>query len=732
MAGQRPETPDAGRRKIGGFTFRANIATVFTALVLAICGAIIAYTYDRNSQAVLTLARTFIENAGDAAVRHTENMLQPLGSAVSTMATLGATQPELARSEAVFPTLLTVLREHPELQSVYFAFEEDGRFLQAFAVPEGIRRYGPNDTPMHPDVAFALRVLDWSGPQPVDRWSYLDADGTVLGSELAAAVSYDARNRGWYKKVAERAAADITGRMWTDVVVFTSSRLPGIAPAAPMIAADGRFLGAAAANITLDSLSEFLRSLVAGTSGAAFILDAEGRLIAFPDAARTVRQSGSTVELVPADQLEETWIADAVRLHQGDNGRRHYAYTVDGRAYLATFIPFPPGLGRGWTMAVAVPASDFVGPLQRSTQEIIALSVAVALIGMLLIALFSHRISRPLRQMVAEFDRIRAFDLMDTVHLTSNVREINALSDSLGALKTALQTFGRYVPKELVRDLIASGQPITLGGTSRHVTILFSDIAGFTQLSERMPTRELMLLVSEHLDAVACSVLETHGTIDKFIGDAVMAFWGAPVPDDNHAANACHAALMARVRLAEVNRRNREAGRPELTTRIGLHADAVMVGNIGSMDRMSYTVMGDGANVAARLEGANRLYGTGILASQAVFRDAGERFLFRPLDMVAVKGRRAPVGIYELMGGLSETDTAIAATAEQRDLAALSERGFFAYMERDWAGAEAAYLEIARRFPDDTLPALFLPRIEACRQAEPPEGWAGVHELRSK
>lgn len=720
------------RRRAGGLTFRVNIATVFTALVLAICGTIIAYTYDRNSDAVLDLARSFIETAGDAAIRHTGDMLQPVGSAVSTVAALGASQPELARSEQVFPTLLAVLREHPQLQSVYYAFEDGGRFLQAFAVPPGIRRYGPNNTPMHPDVAYALRVLDWSGEAPTDHWRYLAADGTDLGAEEAAEISYDARKRDWYRAMRDQVAAGSTGRMWTDVVVFTSSSLPGVAPVSPMVAADGRFLGAAAANITLESLSEFLRSLVAGTSGVAFILDAEDRLIAFPDAARTVRQSGGSVELVPGDQLAEPWIAEAVRRHRGTTGRSHYAYAVDGCDYLATFIPFQADLGRGWVMAVVVPADDFVGGLQRTTREIIALSVAVALVGMVLIGLFSQWISRPLRQMVAEFDRITAFDLNGDADLRSNVREINALAGSLRTLKTALQTFGRYVPKELVRDLIASGQPITLGGQSRHVTILFSDIAGFTQLSERMPTRELMLLVSDHLDAVARAVLETHGTIDKYIGDSVMAFWGAPVPAEDHAANACLAALLARVRLDEVNRRAREAGWPELTTRMGLHTDAVMVGNIGSMERMSYTVMGDGANVAARLEGANRAYGTRIIASQAVFRDAGERFLFRPLDLVAVKGRRAPVGLYELMGARTDAVPGIMATAEQRELAALTERAYYAYMEHDWAAAEAAYGDIAARFPDDPLPALFLPRIAAWKTSPPPDGWTGVHELTTK
>lgn len=727
MATEQP--PRAGRT--GGLTFRVNIATVFTALVLAICGTIIAYTYERNSDAVLDQARSVIESAGDSAIRHTGDMLQPLGSAVSTLSALGVADPELARSEAVFPILLRVLREHPQLQSVYFAFE-DGRFLQAFAVPAGVRRYGPNDTPMHPDVAFALRVLDRSGAAPVDRWRYLAADGTELLAEEAREVTYDARARDWYKAVKGRAEAGDASVMWTDVVVFTSSRLPGVAPAVPMVDGDGRFLGAAAANITLESLSGFLRTLVPQTSGAAFVLDADDRLIAFPDAARTVRQLGTTVELVPADQLEEVWIADAVRRHQGEVGRSHYAYTSGGRQYLASFLPFPDGLGGGWTMAVVVPADDFVGSLKDTTREIIVLGVAVTLAGMVLIGLFSQWISRPLRQMVTEFDRITRFDMDAAPVLHSNVREINALAGSLVTLRTALQTFGRYVPKELVRDLIASGQPIALGGQSRHVTILFSDIAGFTQLSERLPTRELMLLVSDHLDAVARAVLETHGTIDKYIGDSVMAFWGAPVPDDDHAANACLAALLAQVRLAEVNRRAAAEGRPVLQTRIGLHADAVMVGNIGSMERMSYTVMGDGANVAARLEGANKVYGTGILASHAVFRDAGQRFLFRPLDLVAVKGRREPVRIYELMGTSGGLRPDVAATPEQHALAALTETGFYAYMERQWDAAEAAYREIADRFPADPLPAMFLTRIALWRDTPPPEGWTGVHELTAK
>ena len=214
----------------------------------------------------------------------------------------------------------------------------------------------------------------------------------------------------------------------------------------------------------------------------------------------------------------------------------------------------------------------------------------------------------------------------------------------------AIKAFACFVPVGLVRQLLHSEQKLELGGQSRFLTIFFSDVEGFSTMAETMPSRDLLARMSTLLELVSKVVHEEAGTIDKFIGDGVMAFWGAPGLLDDHAWHACVAALRIQRALEELNRQWREAGEPEMRVRIGIHSDAVLVGNVGSQERMSYTVIGDGVNIASRLEGINKTYGTLTCISHDTFREAGDRLCVRPIDEVAVKGRRARIAIYELLG----------------------------------------------------------------------------------
>ena len=225
--------------------------------------------------------------------------------------------------------------------------------------------------------------------------------------------------------------------------------------------------------------------------------------------------------------------------------------------------------------------------------------------------------------------------------MSSPIREISVLSKAIDTLDAAVKSFSAFVPVGLVTQLLQSEQKLELGGHSRFLTIFFSDLEGFSTLSEEVPSQELLLRVSAYLELVTKTVNQEHGTIDKFIGDGVMAFWGAPALLDDHAWRSCVAAMRIQRGMDALNERWQAEGLKPLNVRIGIHSDAVLVGNIGSKERMSYTVMGDGVNVAARLEGINKEFHTRICISHSVFKEAGERLCVRPIDDVTVKGRRS-------------------------------------------------------------------------------------------
>jgi adenylate cyclase len=232
----------------------------------------------------------------------------------------------------------------------------------------------------------------------------------------------------------------------------------------------------------------------------------------------------------------------------------------------------------------------------------------------------------------------------------SRLREIDELLESVERAKTAARAMCKYIPLPLVRSLYTKNREPELGGEPREVTLLFSDIQGFTSLAERLEPSQLALRLGLYLE-VTTRTLERHGaTIDKYIGDAVMAFWNAPDPLEDHSARACRAVLDCRRALAELYASPAWGAEPPLVTRFGLHRGRVLVGHFGAPTRLSYTALGDGVNLAARLESECKRLGVTVLASASVVHTAGASFAFRALDRVTVRGKTEPVDVYELVG----------------------------------------------------------------------------------
>ena len=405
-------------------------------------------------------------------------------------------------------------------------------------------------------------------------------------------------------------------------------------------------------------------------------------------------------------------------------------FQSSGLNYLASFSPFPARFGKQWTLVSIVLENDFVGTFKANTRDILMVSLALLLLSMVLIAFLSHWLSKPLSQLSLEIQKIQRFELAEPIVLYSAVSEVNGLINSLNMMKRALRTFGMFVPRDLVRELVSSGRPIELGGSDRELTVMFTDIADFSALSERMPHGELLVHVSRHLAAISECVGEENGTVDKYIGDAVMAFWGAPSPLDDHAVRGCVAALKAKYIQDQMNAEWLRNGLPALYIRIGLHTSQVIVGNIGSVQRMSYTAVGDGVNVASRLEGVNKVYGTQICISQSVLDATGGQFVVRPLDKVAVKGRLAGETVYELVG-MVNGPAHLLCTSQQMETCRLTQQAFAAYQAQDWQQAIQLYQQLAQLDAKDKVPTLFM---ERCRQyqAVPPQNWDGVYKLESK
>jgi adenylate cyclase len=285
-----------------------------------------------------------------------------------------------------------------------------------------------------------------------------------------------------------------------------------------------------------------------------------------------------------------------------------------------------------------------------------------------------------------------------------------------------LAAFRKYIPADLVKTLLSEGVEPRPGGSIRTVTILFADIAGFTGLSERLGD-QIVPLLSGYLDLMSREVSGHAGTIDKFIGDAVMAFWGAPAANADHAVDACRAALASQQALRQSGLSD-DAGRP-LKVRIGINSGAVLVGNIGSEFRLNYTVIGDAVNVASRLEGANKEYGTDIIIGEETRRLAGDRIEVRELDRLTVYGREGGLAIYELLG-IAE------GAANPPVWAALYERGLAAYRARDFAGATNLFQQVLAARPADEPARILLARCREFLHSPPGKDWEAANAMKVK
>jgi class 3 adenylate cyclase len=343
------------------------------------------------------------------------------------------------------------------------------------------------------------------------------------------------------------------------------------------------------------------------------------------------------------------------------------------------------------------------------------------------------KLVRPIRHLLLdmlntsrlELDKIRPEGQSEL----SQVFEIRTLQRTFLRLHGAVGSFSKFTPLEVVRHFLAEGKEAELGVTRRNVTIFFSDIAGWTTICESCSPKEVLVLLSEYFEAMVSIIIEEKGTMLEFIGDAIMAIWNAPNDVSDHSFRAMKASLRMENKLADLRVLWSQQGKPQIHARVGLHSADVWVGNLGSSLRMKYGVLGDGVNLASRLEELNKRYTTGILASEDSRKQDGvaDAILTRPIDLVVVKGRKTSTAVHEVLCMRH------AASPDKLSLAEVSTNAFKAYLERDFQGAVDLFRQIIlMKGGSDTSSEILIKRCEKFQVDPPPEGWDGSEVLLEK
>src|SRR5712671_4409289 len=526
-------------------------------------------------------------------------------------------------------------------------------------------------------------------------------------------TDYTVTDQEWY-----RTGMQTDEPRWFDVTVHPVGLRPSITYAGPIDVYQKR-QGVLAVIIEYTRLAQFLSQLSVGKSGAAFILGRDGTTIAAPDPdANEVNMQRSDQPLLP---IAQGAIKQAGSSYDSDKKIvRQVRMIAAGDAYAVTLTPlvFP-----GWTLATVIPEAEFLGPIETTIRHLlIGLAILILAAGILSAWLARRVIATPLITVVDELKHVERFELDQVRRHPSRVTELENLSAAIADMAGGLAAFRKYIPADLVKMLLREGVEPRAGGSIKTLTVLFADIAGFTGLSERLGDR-IVPLLSGYLDVMSREVTSHSGTIDKFIGDAVMAFWGAPATNADHAVDACRAALACQ-RALRASGLTDDGGRP-LRVRIGVNSGDMLVGNIGSEFRLNYTVIGDAVNIASRLEGANKEYGTEILIGEETRRLAGDRVHARELDRLTVYGRAGGIAIYELLD-VAECGAMAPAWV------ALYESGLAAYRTRNFIDATSFFQQVLDARASDQPARMMLERCGQYLTSPPEADWEATNAMKAK
>ncbi len=698
-------------------SLRLSIGVVLAGMVTITAVAIVWTSHVRSRRTVLQVSEELVLQAATTTRDQVRAFLiPPRGVAELLREEARSGSLDLASFPALEAHFYDLLAVHSSVTMLDYG-NERGDFLMVKRMPD--------------QAVWTKTILREEPDVPQVTWKQRVPGATVhevLAVEQDPDDRYDPRARPWYQGAAAKGEL-----FWSDVYVFWSDRTPGLTLGVPHVAS-ASLRGVFGIDISLERLSGYLAALHVSDHGLAFALDRNGRLVAAQDPEDSVASKGEGAEreltLRHARDSATPEIAAMVRttelatwLDGGPVPDRSLRFDLGGLPYLASVVPMGLDPERDWVICVAAPESDFMGDVRRADIRNLQVSALLTLAALLVSLFFSRWIGVVLQELVAEAGRVRDLRFDVPPGRRPPFKELADVVDAFERMKVGLRSFQLYLPIKLVRQLLERQAEPRLGGETREVTIYFSDIAGFTPITEQLGPMLMAERLGEYLAKVSACIQDSEGTVVQYVGDEVMGFWGAPMPVKRHVERACDAALA--VQRAVDSMWDFDDEHPHMPTRIGLHVAKVAVGHFGSADRLYYGAIGDGVVLASRLEGLNKQYGTRILVSEPTAVGVLDRFEFRRLDRVTVKGRVQPTIIYELLGRKGEVDE------ELLEFARRYEEAVDLYLAGLWDDAAEAFDALRRERPDDGATRALLARCVAYR-LEPPEDWGGFYRMTVK
>lgn len=690
-------------------TIRQSLLRNLIFLILFTSCAIFLVNAFSASQAILQLSQNLIRKATQQTEHELKHFFGNVKQDLQMVQQWGDSGLlELSEPQKLNALFIPILEQNPYISSVILASSEGQEWILMRRKEYWLTR--------------ETQISRWGKRKYWTQWSLTNQYEKDWWEEL----DYDPRTRPWFQGVVKSEDREIH---WTEPYTFYTVKEPGITASIRWQPKEKKnVFFVAGLDVLLSDISSFTTSLQVSEQGFAFVFSENSHLLGLPKHPKyQTREAMKPDILKPVHQVSIPILAEAVDQWKPRRSKttEPLSFFAEEKRWWSGFRPFSLENQVFW-IGILIPQDDLMEGMHRQRNIVIGVTIVSLVIAIVLATWLSQRYSFPLEKLVHQSQRIQTLQLTDSDPIHSSLKEIKQLVTAQEQMLFALQSFSRYVPIDVVRELLKQGEVAKIGGKSEVLTILFTDIRGFTSIAEKRSPEEVTQQMANYFE-VMLEVLQAHqATIDKFVGDAIVAFWGAPNPDLYHSQHAIHAVLHCQKRLKELNEDWEKRGLPALYTCFGLDTGPVVVGNVGAPSRLNYTVLGDTVNIACRLEGLNRFYGTEILTSERVRTKAGEEFLWRYVDLVAVKGKKVPIKIYEPLGFRQQENNETLLFIKRY------EEALYCYQSKNFQGA----IETLNALSPSFFSQLSVTRLKSLcldyLQNPPPEDWDGVTRFQEK
>jgi len=690
--------PITKKSKYRTFSLRFFILFIFTISTIVILGTFWFVAHSRFLSKMTKISYELMETASTSAYNQILNQMKNTETVCKSAAYLFQQNviDHNSINEMVIFTSNIFLKETTLFPSVYSVFwgGKNGTFVMAEREDDG---------------SITSEIINRYVSPPIRTIIFRKPDGQIKNFTTSNDLTFDPRISSWYEAVEKTKKT-----VWLDVYPYRYTGHLSISVSSPVFNNINELEGVINLTVRLDYLRRLIEQTTISDNGVLFIVTKSGKLVAYPHFTQYRNSSLADIHTLK----NAPWVAKSFDEFK-KTGKTAFSFVYDEKKYLATYKEVRQFASTDWMIAAVAPENDFVGEVLQAYIKAMILGLFILMIGIIVMSELVSRVIKPLNRVTKQFDQIKNFNLKNTEHIDSRITEIAYISDRLDAMKKSLCSFGRYVPASLVRELIETGEDAHIGGVKKPLVIFFTDIKNFTTLAEDADPDLLTVQICEYFDELSNIIARNHGTIDKYIGDAIMAFWGAPSQVDDPAILACKTAIQCVKRSIELNAQWKSQGKPEFVTRVGIHIGDAIVGNLGSSERLNYTVIGDVINLTSRLVDINKTYGTQIIVSESIYIIIKDQFKARMLDYMVVRGRQKPTYIYEIITDIEHLTYDFNAYIDHFT------QGFDDYRNRKWNQAIQHFSECSKIYPEDKVAPLFISRCNHFKTDPPSGDWKG-------